>query len=328
MGDAEPHRVGTAAAIVTDLLLRHDRATADSRPAVTGERLVKDLARLGVERGQTLLVNASLSRIGWVEGGARAVVEALRDAVGRDAGTVVVPAGTEENSGFSRAHRDATVGMNQDELRAYRAQMPAFDKHTTPSGMGAIAEALRTTVGAVRSDHPQSSFAAIGPQAELLMAGHQLSSHLGEGSPLAKLYQRHAQVLMLGVGYAYCTAMHLAEYRYTPQPPVQTYTCVVTIDGKRSWTGYQDVVLDDKDFEKIGNSMAKTVAVSENLVGQAECRLMSLRDTVDFAAQWMAKYRPVVARSKQDIDLCKLLYAPYDYGSYPMSAHAVRTDGG
>jgi aminoglycoside 3-N-acetyltransferase len=46
--------------------------------------------------------------------------------------------------------------------------MSAFDKHITPSGMGAIAEALRITVGAVRSDHPQSSFAAIGPEANLV----------------------------------------------------------------------------------------------------------------------------------------------------------------
>ncbi len=66
--------------------------------------------------------------------------------------------------------------MSWDQLRTYRNQMPAFDKHTTPSGMGAIAETLRTTAGAVRSDHPQSSFAAIGPQAAHLMDGHRLDS--------------------------------------------------------------------------------------------------------------------------------------------------------
>ncbi len=110
-------------------------------------------------------MNASLGSIGWVEGGAPAVVAALRAVVG-PAGNLVVPVGTEENSNFSRAQRDLTAGMTWDELRAYRNLMPAFDKHTTPSGMGAIAEALRTTVGAVRSDHPQSSFAAIGPEAE------------------------------------------------------------------------------------------------------------------------------------------------------------------
>ena len=306
MGDAEPQRVGTAAAIVRQQGQHRHNPAEGGWPPVTRGRLVSDLRKLGVKRGQTLLVNASLSNIGWVEGGARVVVEALRDAVGRDEGTVVVPAGTEENSNFSRAHRDATAGMTLDELRAYRNLMPAFDKHTTPSGMGAIAEALRTSDGAVRSDHPQSSFAAIGPEAELLMADHRLESHLGESSPLAKLYERHAQVLLLGVGYECCTAMHLAEYRYTPQPPMQTYTCVVISEGKRGWTGYQDVVLDDNNFDEIGKSLAEKLPVREETVGHAECRLMPMRDTVDFAVEWMAEHRPVSLAPIQVRNLCKL----------------------
>lgn len=284
----------------------HHDPTADGYPPVTRERMVQDLHRLGVKRGQTLLVNASLSHIGWVEGGARTVVEALRDAVGRSEGTVVVPAGTEENSSFSRAHQAATEGMTWDEVRAYRSLMPAFDKHKTPSSMGAIAEALRTSDGAIRSDHPQSSFAAIGPAAELLMADHRLRCHLGESSPLAKLYDRHAQVLMLGVGYGYCTAMHLAEYRYTPQPPRQEYTCVVTTDGKRGWKTYKDVVLDDNDFEEIGKSLAENLPVREETVGRADCRLLPLRDIVDFAIEWMSSHRPAVPAPIQVRNLCKL----------------------
>jgi aminoglycoside 3-N-acetyltransferase len=172
--------------------------------------------------------------------------------------------------------------------------------------MGAIAEALRTTVGAVRSDHPQSSFAAIGPNACSLMADHELESHLGERSPLAKLYEQCAQVLMIGVGYEYCTAMHLAEYRYQKKPPMQTYTCVAVIGGERHWTSYHDVVLDDKDFENIGRSLAAKVVVRQNSVGDARCRLMPLRDTVDFAVKWMAEHRKVDPELMPVGDLCKL----------------------
>lgn len=291
---------------------RRDDATTAVRPRVTSEQLARDLRGLGVELGQTLLVNASLSAIGWVEGGAAAVITAVKEAVG-PTGNVVVPAGTEENSNFSRAQRALIAEMSWDELRAYRNLMPAFDKHTTPSGMGAIAEALRTTVGAVRSDHPQSSFAAIGPQAGQLMADHELESHLGERSPLAKLYQQNAQVLMIGVGYDYCTALHLAEYRYTDQPPRQTYTCVVTTDGKRGWIGYHDVVLDDRDFEDIGRDLenidkclAAKVAIKRGSVGDAKCRLMPLRDTVDFATNWMTRHRRVDDEQRRVSDLCKL----------------------
>lgn len=71
-------------------------------PLVTSQRLVRDLRGLGVRRGDTLLVHASLRRIGWVDGGAPTVISALRQAVG-ETGNVVAPAGTEDNSLTSRA---------------------------------------------------------------------------------------------------------------------------------------------------------------------------------------------------------------------------------
>ena len=67
------------------------------RSPITGERIVRDLRRLGVEPGQIVLVHSSLKSLGWVVGGAPAVVSALRTAVGPD-GHVVVPTGTEANS--------------------------------------------------------------------------------------------------------------------------------------------------------------------------------------------------------------------------------------
>ena len=76
-----------------------------------------------------------------------------------------------------------------------------------------------------------------------------------------------ASVLMLGVGFKYCTALHLAEYRYTGSPPTQTYACVVARNGKRGWTGYQDVVLDDRDFEEIGKFLPDEVVVRRGLCG-------------------------------------------------------------
>jgi aminoglycoside 3-N-acetyltransferase len=169
--------------------------------------------------------------------------------------------------------------------------MPAFHAGM-PSGMGAIAEAVRTAAGAVRSCHPQASFAAIGPMAEYLMDDHRRDCHYGEDSPLAKLYKMDARVLMLGVGYHSCTAFHLAEYRYTASPPLRCYECVVMApDGSRCWTSYDDVVLDDQEFEAIGRSFEKVGGIDRGDVGNAECRLMSLRDAVDFAAQWMTENR-------------------------------------
>jgi aminoglycoside 3-N-acetyltransferase len=265
-------------------------AATSGAPVVTSGQLVRDFRRLGVKPGQTLLVHASLRSLGWVSGGAGAVVSALRQALGPE-GNIVVPASTETNSLTSRKHRERIAQMTANQAERYREEMPAFDKVATKSGAGAIAEKIRKSEGAVRSDHPQSSFAAIGPEATYLMADHELHSHLGDDSPLAKLYEMDALILMIGVGYRSCTAFHLAEYRYRPELAKQTYECVVNIDGKRQWIAYQDVVLDDREFENIGKSLEVEMAMDLGHVGNAECRLMSLSNAVDFAVKWMAEYR-------------------------------------
>jgi aminoglycoside 3-N-acetyltransferase len=263
------------------------------RARVTKQRIVRDLRRLGVEPGQTLLVHASLQSLGWVTGGAPAVVSALREVVGPE-GHVVVPTGTEANSRTSRLHQAHIATLTPEEVEKFHLDMPAFDKDSTPSGMGAISEALRTAQGAARSAHPQSSFAAIGPEADLLMADHQLECHLGPESPLGKLNKMEAHVLMIEVGYWAFTGFHLAEYLYTPRPPKRTYACVVaSADGTRRWHEYDDVVLDDQKFEDIGESLEENMAVKHGKVGHAQCRLVPLHAAVDFAVEWMAKDRPI-----------------------------------
>lgn len=259
---------------------------------VTRERLVRDLGRLGVKPGQTLLVHASIRRIGLVDGGAQTVVTALRDAVGK-AGNIVVPTGTAENSVTSRSHKALIAKMTEDEVRAFRRNMPGFYKDATPSTTGALGEALRTVTGAVRSDHPQSSFAAIGPEAEYLMADHHPDCHLGEYSPLAKLYKMAASVLLLGVGYNACSAFHLAEYRYIDSPPNRIYSCAVIKNGRTRWIGYIDVVLDDQDFGLIGQDLEleHEDLVKRRNVGNASSRLIPMVLAVDHAQNWMARHR-------------------------------------
>jgi aminoglycoside 3-N-acetyltransferase len=217
-------------------------------------------------------------------------VEALTSVLGPD-GTLVSGAGTPENSITSRRFRREIDGYTPGQAIGYRNRMPAFDPQITPTSAGAIAEAVRTTEGAERSAHPQSSFAAVGRDARELMAGHQVTCHLGEDSPLGKLYRRGASILLLGVGYQACSAFHLAEYRYKEEPPKQTYSCVVTARGKRRWLTYQDVILDDGEFEIIGKSLEDDIAVPIGVVGKAQSRLLPLRYVVDFATGWLRVHR-------------------------------------
>lgn len=263
-------------------------------PGQTRASLAGDLRALGVGPGQVLLVHASLRRIGPVRGGAAAVVAALRDAVG-PRGTLAVPTGTAGNSDTSRLHQARTAGLTPEQVGAYRAAMPPFDPATTPSEqMGRVAEAVRTTAGAVRSGHPQSSFAALGPQARRLMDGHAVDCHLGECSPLARLYESGAQVLLLGVDYAACSAFHLAEYRYLAHPPTRRYRCVISVAGRAVWHEYRDVVLDDRDFAELGADFDRAGPVRRGQVGQACCRLVPMAAAVDYAVTWMRRHRDPV----------------------------------
>ncbi|GAA3477895.1 aminoglycoside N(3)-acetyltransferase [Streptomyces yanii] len=256
-------------------------------------RLAGQLSRLGVERSGVLLVHASMRAVGAVSGGAGAVIGALRDALGED-GTLIVPSFTPENSDTSPQYRNRVRGLADHDREAVRASMPPFDPATTAApSMGRLAEAVRLTPGAARSSHPQTSFAALGPLAGKLLAHHRPDCHLGEDSPLARLYDVRAHVLLLGTGFDSCTAFHLGEYR-VPTPPRRTYRCVVTTRGRRHWWEYEDVALDDSDFAALGAEFARTdngAAVRSGPVGSATGRLFDFTDAVDFAARRLPSLR-------------------------------------
>ncbi|AZK93371.1 MULTISPECIES: aminoglycoside N(3)-acetyltransferase [Streptomyces] len=250
-------------------------------PGLTGE-----LTALGVEPGAILLVHAALRNTGLA---ADALRDALVDALG-PGGTLVLPAFTPANSTTSRAHLDRIDGMSAEQVRDFRERMPAFDPAVTPSeGMGRLAESVRTASGAVRSAHPQTSFAALGGRAAELLAHHPLTSHLGWDSPLGALHRAGARVLMINVDFSACTAFHLAEYH--PSAPRRPYSCVVRQpDGGKKWTTYEDVVLDDTEFDTIGADLPPRL-VRTGQLGGARARLFPIKEAVRHADRWMSEKR-------------------------------------
>lgn len=260
---------------------------------MTPSSLARDLVALGLRPGATVLVHASLRRVGAADGD---MLAALLDGLGPE-GTLVVPAFTAGNSDSSPAYRDRVQGLTEPQVAALKSEMPPFDPASTPSeGVGRLAEAVRRTAGRVRSAHPQTSFAALGARAGELLAGHAEDCHLGERSPLRGLYEAGAQILLLGVGFEVCSAFHLAEYR-VPDPPRRTYRCVVLRDDVRRWIAYEDVDLDDSDFGALGAAFEKDDAarpdpvVRGGRVGDSHARLFPLGPAVDFATAWLTGNR-------------------------------------
>jgi len=120
---------------------------------------------------------------------------------------------------------------------------------------------------------------------------HDLDSQCGERSPLATLERLGARVLLLGAGFGSCTAFHLAEYRIPGSPVVTHGAAVLTAGGGREWVTFEDLELDEGDFEEVGAHLVATGAVAAGSVGEADSHLFDLATGVETARTWMAEHR-------------------------------------
>ncbi|MFH8341184.1 aminoglycoside N(3)-acetyltransferase [Streptomyces sp. AM6-12] len=252
-------------------------------PLVTRDGIAAGLRLLGATPGETLLVHSSLNSLGWVNGGAVAVVQGLLDALGPH-GTLVVPAQSADLSDPALWGNPPVPEQWWDRIRA---TMPPYDPRTTPTrGVGVIPETVRTWPGALRSAHPQTSFAAVGPRAREITEGHAPDCRLGERSPLARPEELGARVLLLGAGYDACTAFHLAEYR-VPGPLVR----VGRPAPGGGWETVTEVSITSEPFGELGRDFERARPVVRGEVGAADARLFPVADAVAYAEEWLRARR-------------------------------------
>ena len=227
----------------------------------------RQLAALGVEPGDVLLVHTSYRAIRPVEGGPEALIGALLRAVGPE-GTVVMPSwSSDDDSPYSR--------------------------ETTPvaADLGVTAELLRRRPDACRTSHPLA-FAAVGHDAAHVVGHPEPLPVMHPGSPVARVHELDGKVLLLGVGHDANTTIHLAESRArVPYSAPKHFTVrdgerVVRVDYTETDHCCQRFALADTWLRARGLQR-------EGQVGQGHARLVRARDVVRVVCQELA-HDPIV----------------------------------
>ena len=63
------------------------------------------------------------------------------------------------------------------------------------------------------------------------------------------------------------------------------------MSGKRVWKAYETLYVDGHDFVQIGEAFEQTHTVRKVTLGNATLRLMRQRELVDFAVNWIERFR-------------------------------------
>ena len=224
--------------------------------------VVDQLRRLGVRAGDVLLVHTSFRAVRPVEGGPEGLIRALQEGVGPD-GTSVTPAWT----------------GSDDEV---------FDSTRTPPAvaLGIVPATFWRMPGVRRSDHP-FAFAASGRHAEQVTSDPFVVPPYSPHSPLARLHNLDARVLLLGVGHDANTTVHLAEilsgvpYRVPKHITIEFGRRPVRID-------YLENDHCCQRFELLDAWLRDRGLQSEGQVGHAHARLMRARDVVTVVCEKLA----------------------------------------
>lgn len=250
---------------------------------VSFDELVLNFQKMGLSRGDVLLVHSSYKSFGGIEGGPQTVIDAIRSIL-TDEGTLIVPT------------------FNYDFCDG-----KPFDIKKTPSKMGIISELVRTDSNSKRTFNPVFSFAVLGKHRDYL-ASLRSEHSFGPNSIFAKLRELDAKIMIIGLTYNesmtffhHVEEIHGCDYRYFKE-------------FKGSITNYDDVkqegkiVLFVRDIErgvqnavdKMGLIMEQEGIVKSAIIGESEIKIMSANDVYKRTIEEMGKNPYILIKIKKE----------------------------
>ncbi|MBC7327483.1 AAC(3) family N-acetyltransferase [bacterium] len=167
----------------------------DEKTIVNRKMLLKGFEELGIEKGDIVFVHSSLSSFGYVEDGAKAIIDTLQE--------LLTPSGILAMPSFP-PFVGGEYGIVLNGI--------IFDVRVSPTAMGRIPDTFWRMEGVKRSLHPTHSVAAWGKEKDWLIADHEkCPSSCGKGTPFHKLCQANGKILLLGVTHSSNTTLHTVE---------------------------------------------------------------------------------------------------------------------
>jgi aminoglycoside 3-N-acetyltransferase len=262
-------------------------------PRITKEQLVKQCSEIGLSRGDTIMVHASLRSVGDIVGGPDVLISALLETIGRE-GTMMVYVGCQ------LPFDDIGRGIYIPEEEAFILEhCPAFepDKARASRDFGALAELFRTTPGVICSDNPGCRMAAIGSKAEWMLTNHPHNYGLGIGSPLERLCDADGKVVLIGSDLDAVTLLHYAE-AIAPVPDKKIVRIKVPLlrSGKRQWLDVEEFNSStgirnwpDQFFAHIVQHYLEQFSASGGKIGEAKSHVLDASELVEFAVPMMVE---------------------------------------
>lgn len=224
----------------------------------TKQDLLAHLDKLNIDKNNTLMVHISYKAIGEVEGRGDTVLDALTEYM--KSGLLVLPSHTWRNVDVSN---------------------PVMDVLYTPTCIGILTDLFRKRPGVHRSLHPTHSVAALGEGAEEFVSGEEyINTPCGKGGAYYKLWERNAQILLIGVNFMRNTFIHgIEEWDNNAVgsiSPDKTDMYVINCQGNRLYTPqYRHCApLSSQTFTKLEPTALNEGVLTMGQFGDATTRLM------------------------------------------------------
>jgi aminoglycoside 3-N-acetyltransferase len=228
------------------------------------EQIMLSLRLAGIKRGDTLLMHSSLSSIGFVEGGAEALIDAFLTVLGTE-GTFAV----------------STLSF-----------LFPFDVNDTPSSVGKISEALRKRPDAKRSLNSVHSIAAVGKHADYLTSGHEkCKTNCGEGTPYTMLRDIGGKIVLLGVDMNRNTTLHsiedIMDCSYLETYEVDAPTYMKSYEGAK--IRMHKFPPGHRDFLSFTPLLRRNNALVQGKIGNAVIKVIDVRKMFELGLEALKK---------------------------------------